>query len=102
MVIGAAFIWAIANLHIKMMTGRLPPDRARDIDGFVLNGWIAALAAPQLLLLSLAFEAGQAAAMGAADWRGWGAIVFMVLPVPTFSSRLWFMLLWVPNSTSAR
>src|SRR3546814_19551662 len=70
MVIGAAFIWAIANLHIKMMTGRLPPDRARDIDGFVLNGWIAALAAPQLPLPSLAFEAGQEGAMAAADRRG--------------------------------
>src|SRR3546814_270281 len=76
-----------------MMTGRLPPDRARDIDGFVLNGWIAALAAPQLLLLSLAFEDGQAAAMAAADWRGWGSIIFMILPVTIFAYGLWYWLL---------
>src|SRR3546814_13942253 len=76
-----------------MMTGRLPPDRARDIDGFVLNGWIAALAAPQLLLPSLAFEDGQAAAMAAADWRGWGSNIFMILPVTIFAYGLCSWLL---------
>ncbi len=84
MVVVAAFAWAAANIFIK----RLSP-----ISPFVLNAWLGVLAAPQLFLASLVLESGQFEAALAADWRGWGAVVFMALGASITGYGLWYYLI---------
>ncbi len=84
MVVAAAFAWAVANILIKRL-GR--------INVFRLNAWVSALTAPQLFLLSALFEDGQLQAMGAADWRGWGAVVYMALGASVAGYGLWYYLI---------
>ena len=84
MVVASALAWAMANVIIKWL-GR--------IDVFVLNAWVAALAAPQLLLVTLRVEDGHWDAMAAADWRGWGAIVYMAVAASIVAYGLWYWLI---------
>jgi O-acetylserine/cysteine efflux transporter len=84
LVVAAAFAWALANILIK---------RLRGINVFVLNAWVALLALPQLILASLLLEHGQLQALAAADWRGWGAIVYMALGASITAYGLWYYLL---------
>lgn len=84
MVVAAAFAWAVANVLIK----RLGP-----VNPFTLNAWVAVLACPQLLLASLLTEHGQVAALQAADWRAWGAIVYMAVGASIIAYGLWYHLL---------
>lgn len=84
MVIGASFVWAIANFQVK---------RLGEIDGFALNAWIGVLAAPQLLLGSLLLEQGQWAALQAADWRAWLSVVYQAVLAVIFGYGLWFRFL---------
>lgn len=83
LILAASFFWAFANILIK----RLGP-----IDGLALSGWLALFAAPQLLVLSLLIEGGQGAAMRAADWAGWGAVVFAGIAVTVVSYAMWYPL----------
>jgi O-acetylserine/cysteine efflux transporter len=84
LVVAAALAWAVANILIK---------RLRGINVFVLNAWVALLALPQLLLASLLLEHGQLAALAAADWRGWGAILYMALAASITAYGIWYYLL---------
>ncbi len=84
MVVGAAFAWALANVLIKRL-GRINP--------FTLNAWVALLAFPQLLLASLLLEEGQAAALRSADWRAWGAVVYMAIGASIIAYGLWYHLI---------
>jgi O-acetylserine/cysteine efflux transporter len=84
MVVCAAFAWAVANVLIK----RLGP-----INVFTLNAWVALLAWPQLLLASLLFESGQGPAIETADWRAWGAVVYMAVLSSIVAYGLWYYLI---------
>ena len=84
MVVCAAFAWAVANVLIK----RLGP-----INVFTLNAWVALLACPQLLLASLLLERGQAPAIETADWRAWGAVVYMAVGASIIAYGLWYYLI---------
>lgn len=84
LVIGAACIWSVANIQIKAMG---------ELDGMALNAWIGILAAPQLLLASLALEEGQWAALTTADWRGWAAVLYQSFVVVALGYGTWYWLL---------
>ncbi|MGF1640826.1 MAG: DMT family transporter [Rhodospirillales bacterium] len=84
LVVLAALAWAYANILIKRLGG---------INVFVLNAWVALLALPQLFAASLWLEEGQLAAMAAADWRGWGAIVYMAVGASITAYGLWYYLI---------
>jgi O-acetylserine/cysteine efflux transporter len=84
LVVAAAFAWALANILIK---------RLRGINVFVLNAWVALLALPQLILASVLLEHGQLQALAAADWRGWGAILYMAVGASITAYGLWYYLL---------
>ncbi len=84
LIIGAALIWAVSNIQMKQLA---------DIDGFALNGWMALMATPMLLLASLILESGQWQAMAEADWRGWGSVVYQALIVVIFGYGFWYRLL---------
>lgn len=84
MVVAAAFTLALAVNQVK----QLGPIRT-----FTLNAWLAVLATPQLVLASLLFEDRHVERLMAADWRGWGAIVFMAVAVTILSHGLWYYLI---------
>lgn len=84
LIIAAALFWAIANIQMKQLSG---------VDGFALNGWLALLATPQLLLASLILERGQWAAMRSADWLGWGSVAYQAVIVVIVGYGLWYRLL---------
>jgi len=82
--VASALAFAAANIQIK----RLGP-----VNGFVLNAWIAVLAAPQLAVASLILEDDQLATLAAADWRGWSAMVFTTVSGGVLAYGLWYYLL---------
>ena len=84
MVVTASFAWALGNVLIR---------RIGSINPFLLNAWVSILAVPQLALLTVTLEGGQLQAMQAADWRGWGALAYMVLGASIGAYGLWYYLL---------
>lgn len=82
--VASALAFAAATIQIK----QLGP-----VNGFVLNAWIAVLAAPQLAVASLILEKGQFATLAAADWRGWSAMVFTTVSGGIVAYGLWYYLL---------
>jgi len=84
LVVCAAFAWAFANVLIK----RLGP-----VNPFTLNAWVALLACPQLLLLSLLLEDGQMSALRTAGWQAWGAIAYMAIGSSIIAYGLWYHLI---------
>lgn len=84
MVIAAAFAWAVSNILIKRL-GSMNP--------FRLNAWFAVFTAPQLLAASVIFERGQFEALAAADWRGWGAVLYTAIGASIVAYGLWYRLL---------
>ena len=71
LVAGAALAIAVANIFISQMRGRVSPMN--------LQAWIALVAAPSLLLLSLLFESGQWQAVTSADWLLWLTPIYSTL-----------------------
>ncbi len=84
MVIGAACIWAVAGVQIKAMG---------EVDGGQINAWLAIFATPQLAVASLLLEGGQWAALQAADWRAFAAVVYQAVVVVGFGYGTWYRLL---------
>lgn len=84
MVVTSAFAWALANIIIK---------RIGEINVFVLNAWFSVFALPQFVIASALFEHGQLQALAAADWRGWGGIVFMAVGASITAYGLWYHLI---------
>ncbi|HSK38253.1 MAG TPA: EamA family transporter [Arenibaculum sp.] len=84
LVIGASFVFAVANVHVKRMG---------DIDGFVLNGWMALFTMPQLFVLTLAVEDGHWEQIANATWLGWGALIYMAVLVTIVAYGAWYPLL---------
>lgn len=80
----AAAAWAAGAIQVKLMG---------DIDGFVLNGWMALFAAPQLAVLSLIFEHDQIGALLNASPVGWGSILYQSVFVVIIGYGIWYSLL---------
>jgi O-acetylserine/cysteine efflux transporter len=85
LVIGAALVWAVANILVK---------RLGQIDGTQLNAYMAAFAFPQLFLASFVLEGGQWAAMASANWLtvGW-VLAYQAIVVVVLGYGLWYALL---------
>ncbi len=77
--------WAVATLRIKVLAAEIPP--------LVLNGWMAAMAAPLLFGLSALTEHGQMAAVAHAGLSAWGGILFTVMAASMIAYTLWYRLL---------
>lgn len=84
LVIGASFVFAVANVHVKRMG---------NIDGFGLNGWMALFATPQLLVFTLLAESGHRDQIAQATWLGWGAVLYMTVLVTIVAYGMWYPLL---------
>lgn len=83
LVLGAAFMWALANIQIR----RIGP-----IDGYALTAWLACFSAPQLLVLSAVLEQDQWQSISRAGWRGWGGILYGAFAVAILSYGMWYPL----------
>jgi O-acetylserine/cysteine efflux transporter len=83
LVIVAALVFSIVNIQIR---------RIGDINGFTLNGWMAVMAAPQLLVATLVMETGQWEQLRSATWLGWSSIAYMAVMVTIVSYLMWYPL----------
>jgi O-acetylserine/cysteine efflux transporter len=84
-VIAAALVWSVANVQVKML--------GDEIDAVQLNGWIAILAAPQLLVVSYALEGDRWPGLAAIGWQGAFALAYQAILVAAFSYWIWYNLM---------
>lgn len=84
-VIAAALVWAAGNIQVKAL--------GDSVDAVQLNGWIAILAAPQLLIASWLIEGPQWHDLVDATWTGWGALVFQAVVIAIFTYWIWYNMM---------
>lgn len=84
-VIAAALVWAVGNIQVKML--------GDSIDAVTLNGWIAILAAPQILLASWLIEGPQWPELVQATWTGWAALLFQAVVIAIFTYWIWYNMM---------
>ncbi len=87
----AALVWSIANVQVKML--------GDEIDAVQLNGWIAILAAPQLLIVSYAVEGDRWPGPAEIGWGGAFALAYQAILVAAFSYWIWYNLMRRYRST---
>lgn len=83
-VMAAACLFSIATLQMKAFS---------DLPATQLNGWLAVLATPQLLALSLAVETGHWTAIASASAIGWAAVVWQSVVIVILCFGIWYRLL---------
>jgi O-acetylserine/cysteine efflux transporter len=84
-VIAAALVWAAGNIQVKAL--------GDEIDAVTLNGWIAILAAPQLLVASWILEGPQWRFIPDVTWQGWGALLFQAIVIAIFTYWIWYNMM---------
>ncbi|MEX1056594.1 MAG: EamA family transporter [Natronospirillum sp.] len=84
LIIGAAFAWAVANSIIK---------HYGPFDTYMLTGWMAAFAAPQLLIVSLLAESGQWQSLQTASWPAWTGLFYTVIASSIIAYAVWYTLI---------
>jgi O-acetylserine/cysteine efflux transporter len=84
-VIAAALVWSVANMQVKAL--------GDEIDAVQLNGWIAILAAPQLLVVSYAVEGDHWPHLADIGWGGAFALLYQAAVVAAFSYWIWYNLM---------
>jgi O-acetylserine/cysteine efflux transporter len=84
-VIAAALVWSVANMQVKAL--------GDEIDAVQLNGWIAILAAPQLLVVSYAAEGDHWPHLADIGWGGAFALLYQAAVVAAFSYWIWYNLM---------
>lgn len=84
LVVGAAFAFAVSTVLTK---------RHGPFDPLMLMGWSSLLTVPQVLLMSLLLEHGQAASLVTADGRGWLALAYTIFIGGIVGFGLWFWLI---------
>lgn len=83
LIIAASFLWAVGNVQLRDL---------RAVGPMALNAWLALFAAPQMLIASAIFEEGQWQALASAGWKGWGAIVYMIVFVTIIGYGFWYRM----------
>jgi O-acetylserine/cysteine efflux transporter len=84
-VVGAALVWATANVQVKAL--------GDEFDAVQLNGYIAILAAPQLLVVSYLVDGNQWPVVMDVAWQGWAALLFQSVVVAIFSYWIWYNMM---------
>lgn len=84
-VVTAAAVWSIANIQVKKL--------GDEIDAVALNGWIALLAAPQLLVISFIKDGNQWPHLLEMGWGGAIALAYQAVLVAAFSYWIWYNLM---------
>lgn len=84
-VIAASLCWALANVQVKAL--------GEAVDAVTLNGWIAMLAAPQLLAVAYFMEGDSWPAIARVPWQGWAALAYQAVVVAIFSYWVWYAMM---------
>ncbi|MEO3414270.1 EamA family transporter [Roseovarius sp. CAU 1744] len=84
LVVAGAFVWAVGQAMIR---------RLRDIDGLTVTAWVAVMAAPQLLAVSLVVETGHWQAIQSAGWVVWATVLYLGLVMTALGYGLWYTLI---------
>jgi len=85
LVVAAACVWSFANIQIKRLGDA--------IDVMALNGWIAALAFPQLLIVALLVEGNPLETVPWDHWGVWGVLAFQSLLVTLVGYGVWYRMM---------
>lgn len=89
-------IVGVVLVALGMLSFALGTALTRRHPGFTpvaLNGWIALLTAPQIVLASLLIERGHLDAIAHADWQAWFCVVYTALSGGMIGFWLWYFLL---------
>lgn len=84
LIVSAAFAWAVANAVIK---------HYGPFDTTMLTAWMALLASPQLLVVSLVLEDGQWQSVVDAGPVAWAALGYTVVGSTLIAYSLWYWLI---------
>lgn len=85
LVLAAACVWAFANIQIKSL--------GEDTDIWSMNGWVAIMAAPQLLVVALLTEGNPLETVDWSDLAVWGVLGFQVFLVVIFGYGVWYSMM---------
>lgn len=84
LLLGSALMWAISSLQIKVL-GKISP--------LQLNGMMALMAMPQLLVASYFLEHGQWQSVRDFSWAGWIGILYTAVISSILCYSIWFKLI---------
>jgi O-acetylserine/cysteine efflux transporter len=77
----------------RLQSPNILTKRDGPFDSLMLTGWSSLFAVPQIMLVSLALEHGQAASLSTADAHGWLALAYTVVIGGIVAFGLWFWLI---------
>ena len=84
LVITGAVFWAIAQIMIS---------RLKSLSGITILAWIAIIAAPQMLLISLVIEDGQWESIKTASLLDWSIVFYLSFIMTVIGYSIWYHLL---------
>ena len=84
LVISGAVFWAIAQIMIS---------RLKSLSGITILAWIAIIASPQMLLISLIIEEGQWHSIVSADLQDWSIVFYLSFIMTVIGYSIWYHLL---------
>lgn len=83
MVVGGALAWAVGQAMVR---------RLHEVDGLTVTAWVAVMATPQLLVMSLIFESDHIAAIRTAPPIVWIAVAYLGLIMTAIGYGMWYTL----------
>ena len=83
LIVGSA-VWAIAQIMVSRLKG---------ISGITILAWVAIMATPQMLIVSLIIEDGQWLAITTASYIDWSIILYLALIMTVLGYSVWYHLL---------
>jgi O-acetylserine/cysteine efflux transporter len=89
----AGLFWAVSAVQIKLIGGRVPAAS--------INGWVALLAVPQLLVASLILEQGQWQALAGMSWQAVFALFYNSVLIVVVGYGTWYRLLRIYDVNQA-
>ena len=84
LVITGAVFWAIAQIMIS---------RLKSLSGITILAWVAIIATPQMLLISLIIEEGQWEAIKTANLVDWSIVFYLSFIMTVIGYSVWYHLL---------
>ena len=84
LVITGAVFWAIAQIMIS---------RLKSLSGVTILAWVAIIATPQMLLISLIIEEGQWEAIKTANFVDWSIVFYLSFIMTVIGYSIWYHLL---------
>lgn len=84
MVLGGGLFWAFGQVMVR---------RLGELGGVTTIAWVSVLAAPQLLLLSLAIEGDPRPALSGAGWSVWAAMLYLGVMMTAVAYACWYHVL---------